>query len=151
MKFNKFLKSILVIILLVFISGCGISSQNESNSNTKLLEQVKIPKTEITQQVKFFSQNINGKNIKYFAIKDNNGNIKVAFDACDVCGGQKGYHQEGTDMVCNNCGRHFKIEQLGSQNLNGGGCWPSYLEHKEEDNNIIIYNSNIEKGAKFFT
>lgn len=146
MKLNTIFKSTLIIVFLLFISGCSSSSQVTKNSQ----ESIKISMEDISTQAKFFKENVDGKDIKFFAIKDEQGNVKVAFDACDVCGGLKGYHQEAEDMVCNNCGRHFKISQLGSTNVNGGGCWPSYLRHKEENGNIIITTNDISKGGKFF-
>jgi hypothetical protein len=48
-------------------------------------------------------------------MKSADGVIRAAYDACDVCYRErKGYHQEGDDMVCNNCGRHFPSTSIES-------------------------------------
>ncbi len=149
MKLNKYFKLIGLMSILLIIAGCS-STSNTSSSNTgasvSSLENIEIDMDEISSEAKFFEEN----GIKFFIVKDEDGEIKVAFDACDVCGGLKGYHQEGEDMVCNNCGRHFKISELGSLNVNGGGCWPSYLRHEEKDGKIVISRNGLQKGGKFF-
>ncbi|MBD3203920.1 DUF2318 domain-containing protein, partial [Candidatus Woesearchaeota archaeon] len=91
-----------------------------------------------------------GTMIKYFAVRAQDGNIRTAFDACDVCGGHKGYRQNGNDVICNNCGRNFRIESIGEKNQ-GGGCWPSYLEHEIKNGNILIKKSDLESGRYMFS
>ena len=107
---------------------------------------VKIPLSEISNKAKFYEQG----NINYFVVKASDGSVKVAFDACDVCGGSKGYRQEGNDMVCNSCGRHFDIDSLGEKNIYGGGCWPGHLLAEIDGDDILIKISDIEKGGYRF-
>lgn len=78
--------------------------------------------------------------------------MKTAFNACDVCyGSKKGYRQEGEDMVCNNCGNHYRISGLGTANLKGGGCWPGYLESSTEGEYLVIAKSSLEGGRYRFS
>ena len=81
--------------------------------------------------------------------EDPNGNIKTAFDACDVCGGAKGYAQVGDDVKCIKCGRFFNLEDLGTKNK-GGGCWPSHLNHRIEGGYILIDKFELAQGASMF-
>ncbi len=108
-----------------------------------------IPISEISKKTKFYSIDSGLREVRFFVVMGKDGHPHVAFDACDVCGGRKGYRQEGNDMVCNNCGRHFRIEDIGSANL-GGGCWPSYLQYEFDGENIVIDNADIAKGAVMF-
>lgn len=90
-----------------------------------------------------------GIEIKYFIIRAPNGDIKTAFDACDVCWyAYAGYVQLGTFMRCVNCGNTYPTNSLGSTGT--GGCWPSYLPHTEDATDVIINISDIEGGAHFF-
>ncbi|MBR9678876.1 MAG: DUF2318 domain-containing protein [Nanoarchaeota archaeon] len=141
-------KTLLIFPLILLLSGCtNVTDKTQVSGNIVNLansfSEMKIPLSEITTQAKFYEYNANGKTVKFFAVKGSDGIIRTAFDACDVCGGYKGYRQEGTDMVCNNCGRHFSINSLGTKNLAGGGCWPTYLEHEIDSENIIIKESNL--------
>tara|TARA_Y100000310_G_scaffold312690_1_gene360249 strand:- start:522 stop:803 length:282 start_codon:yes stop_codon:yes gene_type:complete len=88
----------------------------------------------------------NGIKVKFFAVKGSDGNVRTAFDAC---GGYKGYKQQGNDIVCNNCGRVFSINGLGTKNK-GHGCWPSYLSHKFKNGQIIINTAELNAGAYRF-
>jgi uncharacterized membrane protein len=106
---------------------------------------VEIPLSEISETAKFYSLDVDGVTVNYFAVRGSEGEVRTAFDACDICGGYKGYRQVGSDMFCNNCGRHFNIDDIGTKNL-GGGCWPSYLSHETVGNNIVIGEAEIAAG-----
>lgn len=136
-----------VLILLVLgILGC--SSNNPAGKVVNDLEGnvVKIPLTEITENLNKYSYNSDGVEVKYFAVIGSDDEVRTAFDACDVCGGKKGDSQKGNTVVCNNCGTVFKIDDLGSKNKEGG-CWPSYLNHEIKDGQVIIKTSDLEAGA----
>jgi uncharacterized membrane protein len=88
--------------------------------------------------------------IRFFAVRSNDNEIHVAFDACDVCYEEKkGYRQEGIQMTCNNCDKTFPIKAIGSENMKGG-CWPSYLPMSIEDDYIIIKISDLEEKKYMF-
>jgi len=133
-----------IIATTLFIVGCNGTGKVIADT-----EFVKIPLTDISNTVKFYEYNDGGVNINYFAVLGSDGKPRTAFDACDVCGGYKGYEQTGNDITCRNCGRVFKIDGLGTQNK-GYGCWPSYLPHKIEGNNILIKISDIQTGRSKF-
>jgi uncharacterized membrane protein len=133
---------VIIAIALFTMRGGANTTGNVISSE----EDIKIPLSGVTEQAQFY--NYNG--IKYFAVKASNGDIKTAFDACDVCGGRKGYRQEGTDMICNNCGRYFAIDQLGSKNIYGGGCWPGYLAHTIGGDYVVIKTSDLKAGGYQF-
>ncbi|MBT3582500.1 DUF2318 domain-containing protein [Candidatus Woesearchaeota archaeon] len=137
-----------LMILTILVSGCitGDSSIT-GGAAADNSEYIKIPLSELSEDVKFYSFDDSGVEIKYFAVIGSDGEPRTAFDACDVCGGDKGYKQEGQDITCRNCGRSFLIDGLGTQNK-GSGCWPSYLPHKIEGDNLLIKISNI-KGGKY--
>ena len=137
----------LLTLAVILITGCG----NNVNGNMVAVgdDTVKIPLSDLSSNVKFYEYNSNGVKINYFAVLGSDGQPRTAFDACDVCGGYKGYRQEGSDIVCNNCGKTFRIDGLGTQNK-GYGCWPSYLPHEIQGDNIIIKISDIEAGRKRF-
>lgn len=108
---------------------------------------IKIPLAGIDGTAQFFDYN----GIKFFVVRGNGGEVKTAFDACDVCyGSRKGYRQEGEDMVCNNCGNHYRISGLGTANLKGGGCWPGYLQASTEGNYLVITKIALEAGRYRF-
>lgn len=142
---NRYL--LFVVLALAFVAGCTVTGNTVSKSQDQ--ESVSIPLSELSDQVKFFSYDDNGVEINYFAVLGSDGKARTAFDACDVCGGKKGYEQKGDDIFCRNCGRHFSIDGLGAQNR-GYGCWPSYLPHKIVGNDIVIDVDDIKSGRSRF-
>jgi len=135
----------MIVFSFLLISGCGVTGNAVAEG-----EVVKIPISEVSNKVKFYSFEDKGVEINYFAVLGSDGKVRTAFDACDVCGGYKGYVQQGNDIKCRNCGRVFSIDGLGSKNK-GYGCWPSYLEHKVEGDNILIKINDLKKSRQRFT
>ena len=89
-----------------------------------------------------------GKEIKFFVVKSQDGILRAAFDACDVCFPEKkGYTQDGDFMICNNCGRRFHTSQV---NVVEGGCNPAPLKRTEKGNHVVIMVADILPGARFF-
>lgn len=154
----------LTIILLLFLTGCTSNTQTpignavcdldgncDVSSENQDGDYIRIPISEISSNVKKYSYDANGISINYFIVKSDEGDIKTAFDACDVCyRARKGYTERGKNMVCNNCGRVFPISGLGTENKNPGGCWPGYLPNKKEGGYIIINKSDLEAGRYRF-
>lgn len=150
---RKGLKKIMILFalisLLLLIAGCSNSSGN-SNNNQNSGESIAIPLNSITEQVQKYEYTTSkGITVKYFAVLGADGEVRTAFDACDVCGGYKGYTQKGNDIECNNCGRVFSIDGLGTKNKDYG-CWPSFLSHYVKDGNVIISARELEAGAHRF-
>lgn len=125
---------------------CDIKSGCDTNTLNSDDDYVRIPISEISSKLKKYSYNVGRTKVNYFVVKGSDGEPRTAFDACDVCGGYKGYRQIGTDIECNNCGRVFRIDGLGTKNK-GYGCWPSFLDHKIEGDNILIKKSEIAEGV----
>jgi uncharacterized membrane protein len=147
------------MVTVLLLAGCTSNSQNENNSNTdtnnnsEALEnntEFLIPTSDISTTAKFYSYDVDGITVRYFAVKDAQGAVHVAFDACDVCyEAKKGYSQNGDLMQCLNCGRTFSISSIGTDNT-AGGCWPSYLPMRLDGNNIVINKSDLEAKSYMF-
>ena len=84
-----------------------------------------IPIADLSQTASFYKAELDGTEIELVALKDSKGNLRTAFNACQVCySSGKGYYvQDGNYLVCQNCGNSFTIDQVG---IASGGCnpWP---------------------------
>jgi uncharacterized membrane protein len=90
-----------------------------------------------------------GQQIRFFVMRSADGVVRAAFDACDVCyRKRKGYHQEGDDMVCNNCARHFRSTAI---NEVTGGCNPGPLTRTVTGDRIAISAAALAAGAGYFS
>lgn len=126
----------LALLIAVFLTrGFGFFQSGQIDSE----DFIQIPLSEVIDQAKWYEYDLDGKEIKFFTVKTEDGNIKTAFDACDVCYySGKGYRQEGDYMVCNNCGNKYPISGLGTENKTPGGCWPGYLPNTVEGDSVVI-------------
>lgn len=86
--------------------------------------------------------------IRFFIVKSDDGVIRAAFDACDVCyKGKKGYIQNGSDMVCAKCGLKFRTDKI---NEVKGGCNPGPLKRTLKDGYVIIDKQDLLNGTGYF-
>lgn len=86
--------------------------------------------------------------IRYFVVKNADGVLRAAFDACDVCWpAGMGYAQDGAFMVCRNCGQRFHSTKV---NEVKGGCNPAPLERRVENGMLVIRVSDILEGQTYF-
>jgi len=110
---------------------------------------VKVTLSDVSDgQAHFYSYDAGGTEVKYFVLKSADGKVRAAFDACDVCYAQKkGYHQEGDEMVCNNCGRRFPSDQI---NVQQGGCNPSPLTRTTQGKDLVLQASDLQAGVQYF-
>ncbi|MFH0817800.1 MAG: DUF2318 domain-containing protein [Candidatus Micrarchaeota archaeon] len=113
-------------------------------------DSINIPLSQVSGTAKFFAVDFGLKKARFFAVKGADGKVHVALDACDVCGGKFGYRQEGDSMVCNKCGKSFRITDIGNKNSTGGGCWPSFLGFKAEGDNLVVSKAELGKNADRF-
>jgi len=113
-------------------------------------EVVQVPTADITTTANWYSYDSDGVEIRFFAVRSNDNEIHVAFDACDACYEHKeGYVQDGVKMICNYCGKSFPIKAVGTENKSGG-CWPSYLPMTIDGDNVVIKVSDLEENLYMF-
>jgi uncharacterized membrane protein len=146
--------AIICIAVVINISMGGSNVVQEPHTvETDVSEtndEIIITASDIKTDASFYSYDSDGIEISYFIVLGENGEFHAAFDACDVCyDAKKGYVQQNNIMKCINCGLTFPIMELGVTN-SGGGCWPSYLPIRIDDENIIIEKSDLDKKRYMF-
>jgi uncharacterized membrane protein len=110
---------------------------------------VKIALSDVSGTAKFFDYKLSdNRPVRFFVIKSSDGVYRAALDACDTCyHAKKGYHQEGDDMICNNCGLHFHSSQINEVH---GGCNPVGLPRTIDGNQLVIKASELESRGGYF-
>ncbi|MFX0119352.1 MAG: DUF2318 domain-containing protein [Promethearchaeota archaeon] len=150
--------NMLMVIVIVSIVGFAaiIILQENNTSSTKFLlpqkegDNVVLSISNLNNNAKFYNYQTESVKIAYFAVIGSDNNVHIAFDACDVCFAEKkGYRQNNAVMVCNNCGKQFNINSIGTDNIQGG-CWPSYLPITVTDGTVQIKISDITSKKFMF-
>jgi len=148
-SFVPLTRPVLTGLLLMLFVAC--SSLPAGHTKVKAAGgEIKIPVKEVNDgKVHFFTYMKAWKRINFFVRTDEEGGLSAYFDACLTCHKQKkGYHEEGSDIVCNECNMHFRLAERKWDNT--AGCSPIPLKSEITDGFIVIKTENIEKGAKLF-
>lgn len=112
--------------------------------------EVRIPVSDVSGEAKYYSVDASDTKVNFFVLRGSDGQIHVATDACDVCyGSKKGYRQDGDMMVCNNCGKSYPTNSIGTENVQGG-CWPSYIPMRIEGNDVVLQVKDVTAKAFMF-
>jgi uncharacterized membrane protein len=155
MGISVMLIGIISVVIVVSMSNSP-NDYDKSNEPVQPLdnisgtEEFRIPLSDVGNNALFYSYNADGVEVRYFAVMGSDGDVHVAFDACDVCyHAKKGYRQNGEVMHCINCGLEYPINSLGTENT-AGGCWPSYLPIRINENDVIIQKSDLEQKKWMF-
>jgi uncharacterized membrane protein len=119
----------------------------QSGNNTTV---VTVPVSDVGSSAKYYTYDSGGTVEKFFLVKGTDGNIHAAMDACDVCyPAKKGYKQSGDRMVCNNCGKSYSINSLGTDNT-AGGCWPSHIPMTIANGYVTITKADLDTKVYLF-
>lgn len=115
-------------------------------------ESLVIPTADITTDASFYPVEVDGTNMEVIAVRDSAGNIRTAFNTCQICydSGRGYYVQSGNYLVCQNCGNRFSMDQV---EIEAGGCnpWPIFDENKTvtADEISISYDFLVESQRIF--
>ena len=145
----SFAVGIVVLCSLLILSGCSkklTQYPDASVHDNKII----VPLRDVRDgKAHFFTYTGGGGQINFFVRTDAKGAVSSYFDACYTCyKHKKGYRQEGSELICNECGMKFGLSDETWPAK--GGCDPILLKSTIEGDNLIIEAAVIEKGAKLF-
>lgn len=104
---------------------------------------VRIPLAEMSGvSVHFYTVDMQGTAFRFFVMRKSNGDYVTALDACQICG-RIGYRQEGSVLICRNCGAPVNAAEIGMP----GGCNPIAVKSHVEGTNIVVDLSAITDAA----
>lgn len=145
--------AIAIGLAVVLVAGFLVIKSFSGNAeSTTSGGDLVITKSEVTGQAKFYPYTVGKTKMEVIAVKANDGSIRTAFNTCQVCfsSGKGYYKQEGNELVCQNCGNRFKIEQVEKIK---GGCNPVPImkENKTDDGtSITISQAYLEQAKDLF-
>ncbi|MDR1805477.1 MAG: DUF2318 domain-containing protein [Clostridium sp.] len=147
--------AVVVIVVAAALAGGGSREAVQPPSSTKpavVNQDLVIPISEISGTAGFYPAEVDGTRLEVIAVKAADGTIRTAFNTCQVCysSGRGYYKQEGSVLVCQNCGNRFSMEQV---ELSSGGCnpVPIFSENKTVTaESIIISKEYLAKAKAIF-
>lgn len=104
---------------------------------------------DVSETATFYPAEVDGVKMEVLAVKAPDGTIRTAFNTCQVCydSGRGYYVQEGSVLVCQNCGNRFRTSDVEKVK---GGCNPVPIleEDKIVDENTITVPAELLQQAK---
>ncbi len=108
-----------------------------------------IPLAELDGNAHFYTADVDGVSVEVVAVKLADGSIRTAFNACQVCydSGRGYFKQEGNELVCQNCGNRYTMDQVG---LNAGGCNPAPIgeSDRSSDGTTLTISQDVLKTGR---
>jgi uncharacterized membrane protein len=100
-------------------------------------------------QVRFYRfLNSGNQEVKFFVGRDGDGVLQVAFDAAESDYKRKrGFRQDGEWLVNNKCDTALRLAEV---NAGAGGCRPVPLPHRLAGNELVLTESEILQGWRYF-
>ena len=157
-RLTAFLGGIVICLAAgIIIWNIGVGTQSkESDTTTKTVQaengDIRIPLSDLSSTAAFYDAEVDGTKVELLAVKASDGSIHTAFNTCQVCysSGRGYYVQEGDELVCQNCGNRFPINEVG---VTRNGCNPVPILENErtmDDSSITIPDSFLKKYVAIF-
>lgn len=148
--------SAFVVLALIYVAfadsnkSSALTVARSAPAGASSSSEIAIPLSEVSNGLaKFYEYKAsNQKTVRFFVVKSSDGVYRAAADACDVCYREKmGYHQEGNDLICNKCRKHFASADV---NVITGGCNPDGIPRTIQADKLVIATSELEARAELF-
>lgn len=110
------------VVLVVLVAAVALFSRSGATDPTggdsltlQPGESLDIPLEELSAAARFYPVEVNGTQMEIIALEDTSGEIRTAFNTCQICylSGRGYYEQDGSVLVCQNCGSQFTADQVG--------------------------------------
>jgi hypothetical protein len=138
-----------VVLGVIILTGGSKKAENTKNAGSSVQGTgIVITKSEVTDKASFIPYKADGTKLEVIAVKASDGTVRTAFNTCQVCfnSGRGYYVQEGDELVCQNCGNRFNIDQIEKQK-NGCNPVPILDEDKTDDGTAITIADELLKQA----
>jgi high-affinity iron transporter len=130
----------------VYSAGSTPNTPPEQVFNAGQQVRIALSRVDDGKLHRFAYSTADGGSVRFILIKLDSGKIGIALDACQICG-DKGYYQQGHDIICRNCTAAINPASIGQS----GGCNPIELNGKPDGQDIVIEPSDLDASARYFT
>ncbi|MDR3324393.1 MAG: DUF2318 domain-containing protein [Spirochaetaceae bacterium] len=107
---------------------------------------------EVGETAQFYPVEVEGTRMEVIAVRAPDGSVRTAFNTCQVCygSGRGFYKQQGTVLVCQNCGNQFRMSQV---EVRSGGCNPAPIFKADKvvtETTVTIPREFLARSKKMF-
>lgn len=148
-RFWKTAASAVGLLVIVLISAQIIYSRTAHampprESVTLVDGEARIPVAQLADHnLHRYAIHIKDVDVNLIAILDASDTVRAALDACLICGTQ-GYHQDGKNVVCQNCAAAIYVPTIGV----AGGCNPIHIDYQVDHEALVLSEGVLVEAAK---
>jgi len=139
----------LVISLLLLLLAIATATRGYFPAPTPLTLTgpiLRIPLADLQDRpMRKYTVAIDGVSVRFFIMRNQEGKIALAFDACAICP-PKGYLLDGDQVICRNCDAPIAFDTIGI----AGGCNPLPLKARIEGDEVVITAADLAEGKARF-
>lgn len=131
-------------LCVLLLSGCGKKEQAATGGDWT------VSLNTLTQEPQFLDRTQNGTKMQLIALRDENGQVRLAYNTCQVCAGSPYAYFEYKDGVleCQNCGNQFPLSSVGQV---AGGCNPMpVVDYQVTEEAAVIPETEVTRAAADF-
>ena len=93
----------------------------------------------------FFAADVSGDTRVRFFVTKSGDHYRAALDDCAPCSGQTGHHRHGSYLVCNKCGKRFRVDSFHNSS---DECRPLLLRSEVSGGQLRIEAHELERVAR---
>ena len=148
---KRALAGVALVSILIISAEFVYSSNSGAAANPEQIfdqgQDIKIPISRVNDgKLHLFAYTAAGTSVRFILVSKGSSSIAAALDACQICG-DKGYYQQGEEIICRNCTAPINRSSIGL----AGGCNPVPLPTKADDQAVAIAASDLEAASSYFT
>lgn len=131
-------------LCVLLLSGCGKKEQAATGGDWT------VSLNTLTQEPQFLDRTQNSTKMQLIALRDENGQVRLAYNTCQICAGSPYAYFEYKDGVleCQNCGNQFPLSSVGQA---AGGCNPMPVaDYQVTEEAAVIPETEVTRAAADF-
>lgn len=136
----------LILLVAVVLAACASKAENAGG------EGLVIDAAALTGEPTFIDWDQDGTAMQLIARKDDAGNVRLAFNACQSCGGSPyAWFEDLGDgtLQCQNCGLTFPLDTVGTERAQG--CNPvTITDFTVEGDTVTVPAALLAQNAARF-
>ncbi|MBQ6595679.1 MAG: DUF2318 domain-containing protein [Clostridia bacterium] len=149
----KRIRIAVLLLAVLMMAGCSAGSENTAATGSREADPgLTFSAAELTREPAFVDWTQDGTAMQLIARRDDTGEVRLAFNTCQSCGGSPyaWFEYLGNDTLqCQNCGLTFPLDTVGT--TKAAGCNPvTITEFTVEGDTVTVPQRVLADNAQRF-
>lgn len=145
------MKKLLLITMLFTLLSTFAFAAKKSKYITPVPKngQITIKKSQLSKDATYINYKAGDITVQLIAVIADDNTYRLSFNTCQNCNPSPKafFAQKGKNLVCQNCGNLFTMNDVGAASY---GCNPAMISYTQTDSELIVSTEILEKVAPAF-